>query len=162
VTVGRRHRARLSRRGRVLLAILAVALVAGAAGGVAFWWPGEPERVCARSAELRTQRGVTLTPEAMDAFLEAERLAGRRIEVIESFRSCRDQARACQRICGNRRGCPGTCAPPGFSWHQRGLAIDISEESLRDARAVQALQQTGWCQSVPQNDPGHFSFDGCH
>jgi hypothetical protein len=146
----------------VLLAALAVALAGSVGAGVLFWGSGEPERVCARSAELRTRRGVTLTPEAMEAFRQAERLAGQRIAVIESFRSCREQAQACQRICGNRMGCPGTCAAPGLSWHQRGLAIDISEESLQDQGSVQALQQTGWCQSVPQNDPGHFSFDGCH
>jgi LAS superfamily LD-carboxypeptidase LdcB len=144
----------------VVLGTLAVLLASGATG--LFLWEPEPERVCARSSELRTRRGVTLLPEAMEAFAEAERLAGRRIEVVESFRSCRAQARACQRICGNRMGCPGTCAAPGLSWHQRGLAIDISEESLLDPAAVDALQRTGWCQSVPANDPGHFSFDGCH
>lgn len=118
--------------------------------------------MCARPAELRTREGVTLTSEAMEAFLQAEGMVGHRIEVIQSFRSCRAQARACQRICGNRMGCPGTCAAPGLSWHQRGLAIDISEESTQDPGVVDALEQTGWCQSVPQNDPGHFSFDGCH
>jgi len=156
-----RHRGRLTRRGRVALGALALAVLAGTATGVVLWG-SEPERVCARAAELRTRRGVTLVPEAMEAFLEAEQLAGQRIEVIESFRSCRQQARACLRICGNRMGCPGRCAPPGLSWHQRGLAIDISPESLLDSEVVEALQGTGWCQSVPQNDPGHFSFDGCH
>jgi hypothetical protein len=145
----------------VVLGILAVVL-ASTVTGLFLWLPDEPERVCARAAELQTIRGVTLLPEAMAAFVEAERLAGERIEVIESFRSCRQQARACQRICGNQMGCPGRCAAPGLSWHQRGLAIDISQESLLDSRVVQALEQTGWCQSVPLNDPGHFSFDGCH
>lgn len=151
---------RLIRRGWVVLGLVVVT-AGGLAGGFALW-PDEPERVCARSTDLRTRQGVTLMPEAMDAFLEAESLAGQRIEVIESFRSCRQQARACQRICGNRMGCPGTCAAPGLSWHQRGLAIDISEESLQDPGVVEALERTGWCQSVPQNDPGHLSFDGCH
>ena len=26
----------------------------------------------------------------------------------------------------------------------------------------QALEDNGWCQSLPDSDPGHFSFDGCH
>ena len=137
-------------------------VLASAVTGAFLFFPREPERVCARAADLQSRRGVTLTPDAMVAFLEAERLAGTSIEVVESFRSCREQARACKRICGNRRGCPGTCAPPGFSWHQRGLAIDISEGSLMDPAIVGALEGTGWCQSVPDNDPGHFSFDGCH
>jgi hypothetical protein len=152
---------RLSRRGWVVLGVLAV-LAASTATAVSLLVPGEPERVCARAADLQSRRGVTLTPDAMVAFLEAERLAGTSIEVVESFRSCREQARACKRICGNRMGCPGTCAPPGYSWHQRGLAIDISEGSLMDPAIVGALEGTGWCQSVPDNDPGHFSFDGCH
>jgi len=152
--------ARLTRRGCVVVGLVVVT-AGGIAGGFALW-PREPERVCARSADLQTRQGVTLTPDAMVAFLEAERLAGQRIEVIESFRSCRAQARACKQVCGNRMGCPGTCAPPGLSWHQRGLAIDISPDSLHAPGVFEALQQAGWCQSVPQNDPGHFSFDGCH
>jgi hypothetical protein len=151
---------RLTRRGWVALGVIAVT-VAGAAIGFLLW-PRAPEKVCARAADLQTGQSVTLTPEAMEAFLEAERLAGQRIEVIESFRSCRAQARACQRICGNRMGCPGTCAPPGLSWHQRGLAIDISLDSLETPAVFEALEEAGWCQSVPENDPGHFSFDGCH
>jgi hypothetical protein len=139
-----------------------VAVLAGSGVTGAVLWPDEPERVCARAEDLRTRGGVTLTPEAMAAFVEAERLAGKDIEVVESFRSCRQQARACKRICGNRNGCPGLCAPPGLSWHQRGMAIDISEGSLADPAVFGALERTGWCQSVPGNDPGHFSFDGCH
>lgn len=124
--------------------------------------PAEPERVCARPEELRIRRGITLSAEALRAFRQAERLAGHRIKIVQSYRSCREQARACQRICGNRRGCPQTCAPPGLSWHQRGAAIDVSEAMLEAPGVVQALERAGWCQSVPKNDPGHFSFGGCH
>jgi hypothetical protein len=144
----------------VVLGTVAVLAASGVTGAVL--WPDVPERVCARAEDLQTRGGVTLTPEAMAAFVEAERLAGKNIEVVESFRSCRQQARACKRICGNRNGCPGLCAPPGLSWHQRGLAIDITEGELANPAVVAALEQTGWCQSVPVNDPGHFSFDGCH
>jgi LAS superfamily LD-carboxypeptidase LdcB len=140
---------------------LAVVTTGSIAAGLALW-PREPERVCLRSSQLVTRRGVTLTAEGMQAFQQAERLAGQRIEVIESFRSCREQARACRRICGDRMGCPGTCAAPGLSWHQRGLAIDISQDSLENLRVFEALEEAGWCQSVPENDPGHFSLDGCH
>ena len=124
--------------------------------------PDGAERVCARPEDLRTRRGITLTPEAMESFRRAERLAGQRIDVVQSYRSCRQQARACNRICGNRGGCPGTCAPPGFSWHQRGAAIDITQAMLETPGVASALEQSGWCQAVPQSDPGHFSFGGCH
>ncbi len=124
--------------------------------------PAEVTRVCARPENLRHYRGITLRPEAMSAFRQAERSAGTTIEVVESFRSCRQQAMACQRICGNRQGCPGTCAPPGLSWHQRAMAIDISQAALDTPGIVEALEGSGWCQSSPDTDPGHFSWGGCH
>jgi hypothetical protein len=49
-----------------------------------------------------------------------------------------------------------------LSWHQLGAAIDITQEGLDDPRIFQALIDNGWCQSLPDSDPGHFSFDGCH
>ncbi|MFN2589233.1 MAG: D-alanyl-D-alanine carboxypeptidase family protein, partial [Actinomycetota bacterium] len=96
------------------------------------------------------------------AFKEAERLAGHRITVVESYRSCSEQAKAGDRICDSPAGCPGTCAPPGSSYHQLGAAIDVSERMLRDPSTMSALRRAGWCQSVPDSDPGHFSFGGCH
>jgi LAS superfamily LD-carboxypeptidase LdcB len=59
-------------------------------------------------------------------------------------------------------GCPDRCARPGLSWHQLGAAVDITQEGVDDAGIVQALEDNGWCQSLPGSDPGHFSFDGCH
>jgi LAS superfamily LD-carboxypeptidase LdcB len=103
-----------------------------------------------------------LQPAALQAYKKAERLAGRQIVVVESYRSCAQQATACRSICGNPGGCPGRCAPPGKSYHQLGGAIDITAEELQVTRIVSALEQAGWCQSVPDSDPGHFSFGGCH
>jgi hypothetical protein len=118
------------------------------------------ERFCGRPEALTTVEGVTLVRDAMDAFLEAESVAGD-IEVVQSYRSCREQRVACEGICG-RPSCPGLCAPPGYSWHQRGLAIDITQTSLEAPGVIEALEDAGWCQPLPTNDPGHFSFDGCH
>ena len=120
------------------------------------------ERFCGRPEDLRTSAGVTLTEEALGALRNAEDDVGHGILVIESFRSCRQQALACERICGARGGCPGRCAPPGLSWHQRGLAIDISQDMLDAPGLIEALEEAGWCQSVPSSDPGHFSYEGCH
>jgi LAS superfamily LD-carboxypeptidase LdcB len=98
----------------------------------------------------------------MKAFRRARRLAGRPIEVVQSYRSCQEQAEACRNICGNPEGCPGRCAPPGLSWHQYGAAIDVTQGMLDDPAVVRALERAGWCQAVPRTDPGHFSFGGCH
>jgi hypothetical protein len=27
---------------------------------------------------------------------------------------------------------------------------------------IEALEEAGWCQSLPSSDAGHFSWDGCH
>ena len=98
----------------------------------------------------------------MKAFLRAQRDAGVPIVVVQSYRSCAEQRRACRSICGNPEGCPGLCAPPGLSWHKLGAAIDITQEGLDNPRIFQALVDNGWCQALPDSDPGHFSFDGCH
>jgi LAS superfamily LD-carboxypeptidase LdcB len=105
---------------------------------------------------------VTLQPNAMKAFRVAERLAGRPIVVVQSYRSCAQQALACRNICGNSGGCPGRCLPPGKSYHQLGAAVDITAGELQSSQIVSALEKAGWCQSVPDSDPGHFSFGGCH
>jgi len=121
-----------------------------------------PDDPCAERPPLRNVDGVRLQPVAMKAFLRAQRDADVPIPVVQSFRSCAEQRRACRSICGNPEGCRGLCAPPGLSWHQLGAAIDITQEGLDDPRIFQALIDNGWCQPLPGSDPGHFSFDGCH
>jgi len=121
-----------------------------------------PDDPCAERPPLRNVDGVRLQPVAMKAFLQAQRDAGVPIPVVQSYRSCAEQRRACRSICGNPEGCRDLCAPPGLSWHQLGAAIDITQEGLDDPRIFQALIDDGWCQSLPDSDPGHFSFDGCH
>ena len=121
-----------------------------------------PDDPCATPPPMRTARGVTLQPNAMTAFREAERTAGRSIQVIHSYRSCAQQAAACTRVCQNPGGCPDRCLPPGLSYHQLGAAIDISQAMLDRPEVIAALEEAGWCQSVPDSDPGHFSFGGCH
>jgi hypothetical protein len=135
-------------------------------GGVAFLTRGSgiviPEHPCANPPPLRTVDGVTLQPVAMRAFRRAENRTDTDIIVNATYRSCADQAAACRNICGNPQGCPGRCARPGTSWHQLGAAVDLTEGSLVNARIVDALRDTGWCQPLPSSDPGHFSFGGCH
>jgi len=149
----------------VLALGIAVTVVVGiaAAGGFSDHGPVVvPSDPCATPPVLRTYHGVTLQPNALTAYKKAERLAGRHIEVVQSYRSCAQQALACQNICGNPDGCPGRCAEPGKSYHQLGAAIDVTAEELQVPQIVSGLEKAGWCQSVPDSDPGHFSFGGCH
>ena len=163
VSSGHHRRRSVPRRRRLLAAAAVVAVVAG--GSVlAFVLLRDTavERFCGRPEELRTRGNVTLKAEAMETFLEAEAEVGHEIVVVESYRSCREQALACERICGTRRGCPGLCAPPGLSWHQRALAIDVPQDMLDAPGVIDALEGAGWCQPLPASDAGHFSYDGCH
>jgi hypothetical protein len=123
---------------RRLIAVVGLAALAG--GVVAVFAVRDIERFCGRPDDLRTSD----------------------IVVVQSYRTCAEQRMACERICGSRRGCPGLCAPPGFSWHQRALAIDITQDMLDSVGVIQALEANGWCQPLPGSDPGHFSYDGCH
>lgn len=159
----KRRASRITRRGRFLIGAGSLAVVAAAlflliprASGIVI-----PSDACASPPPLETYRGVTLQPLAMVAFKRAERLADRRIPVVWSYRSCAEQRLACRNICG-AAACPGRCAPPGKSWHQLGAAIDTNQHALDTPEIVAALEAAGWCQSVPESDPGHFSFDGCH
>jgi len=121
-----------------------------------------PDDPCTERPPLQTVDGVRLQPVAMQAFVQAQQAAGTTIPVVQSYRSCTQQRMACKNICGDPTGCPGLCAPPGKSWHQLGAAVDITQEGLDTPAIVSALEANGWCQSVADSDPGHFSFDGCH
>lgn len=162
-----RARVRLTARGRRLAGAAAVVMVVAA--GLALTGAfsnrsliAHPADVCATPPVMRTYQGVTLQPEALQAYRQAERFAHRSIPVVESYRSCQKQAMACVNICGRAEGCPGRCARPGTSYHQLGAAIDIPQSALDTPAIVSALRRTGWCQALPGSDPGHFSFDGCH
>jgi hypothetical protein len=144
------------------------AVVVVAAGAAVAWFARghdplvRPADACAEAPPLRTYHGVTLQPAALRAFKEADRLAGGAISVVQSYRSCGQQAEACRNICGDPTGCPGRCASPGASYHQLGAAIDITQGSLDTPGVISSLVRAGWCQSEPNTDPGHFSFAGCH
>ena len=159
----KRRASRVTRRGRFVMGAGSLAIAAAAfffflprASGIVI-----PSDACASPPPLTTYQGVTLQPIVMAAFKRAEQRAGQRIPVVWSYRSCAEQRVACRNICGKTE-CPGRCAPPGKSWHQLGAAIDTNQRSLDTPAIVDALKATGWCQSVPTNDPGHFSFGGCH
>ena len=157
-----------SRRARAQRRIAAGVVVAVALAGSVLWFTRghdpliRPSDTCASAPPLRSFDGVQLQPAAMKAYRKAQRLAHNQISVVQSYRSCGEQAKACRNICDDPTGCPGTCASPGASYHQLGAAIDITQGSLDTPGVITALQEAGWCQSQPDTDPGHFSFAGCH
>lgn len=119
---------------------------------------------CKEPTNLVTRDGVTLSKPAMAALTRAEARVGRKISISSSYRSCADQQRACNDICGGGcNGCPGRCAPCGQSYHQKGNAIDLSASACKDAAINRALAAEGWCApaSLRTSDPCHRSYGGC-
>jgi hypothetical protein len=154
----------MTRRGRLVAAAVAASLVLATTTVLLTREPHivKPDDPCMHPPPLQRFHGVTLQPLAMAAYKVANGLAGHRIEVVESYRSCSAQAKACKRLCGNPAGCPGLCARPGASYHQLGAAIDVSQAMLDSTKVRLALSVARWCQPLPRSDPGHWSFDGCH
>src|SRR5262245_4996775 len=152
--------------GAVVL-VAALVVVIGARGSGSASPSLEPtasptQDACEHPPTIKSYHGVHLQADALAAFRRAEQATPGKIFITSSYRSCGQQALACQNICGNTNGCPGTCIKPGLSYHQLGLAVDLTPGSLDTPGVIQAMEDAGWCQSVPDTDPGHFSFHGCH
>lgn len=107
--------------------------------------------------ELVAWRGVILNPAAMASFQEASRVLGAPIRVTDSYRTHEQQAAAYARK-------PGIAAPPGSSYHERGLAIDVDADAYGGygspafRRVTEVLESLGWHRFDPQDEPWHFSY----
>ncbi|MEK9154061.1 MAG: M15 family metallopeptidase [Patescibacteria group bacterium] len=89
-------------------------------------------------------------------FVKALRNADGSACITSAYRNRIQQENACRGICGNPNGCPGKCARPGRSYHQKGLAIDMK---------YRVSHQTMWklaAQSGLHNPPGLHSSDPIH
>lgn len=81
--------------------------------------------------------------------------------VTSGYRNIEQQKAACKNVCGNPNGCPGLCAKPGQSNHQKVAwpngAIDVSDPS----GFQKALKKCGSpIKNALANDPVHFSTSG--
>jgi hypothetical protein len=84
--------------------------------------------------------------------------------IASTYRSCDTQREVCAHLCGNPNGCPGTCAPPGRSYHQLGLAVDApATKNPSEVRRI--FYAHGWHNfsshdglTASGSDPWHFSF----
>lgn len=80
---------------------------------------------------LATWKGTTLNPAALAAYQKASQIFGKAIPVTDSYRSYQAQVDAY----ANK---PDLAAPPGSSYHQLGLAIDVSGLTSQMAAALRA------------------------
>lgn len=83
--------------------------------------------------------------------------------VSDGYRSVADQRIACTHVCGNPNGCPGRCAKPGTSNHQRtefpGGAVDVTEYEDFGRRAKRYPHGPTVKNDLPL-DRVHFSYTG--
>ena len=90
-------------------------------------------------------------------------------QVTSGVRSRAEQVLACLNVCGNANGCPGTCAKPGTSNHEKIKfpfgAVDITDGASFDA-ALRRAKTAGDAGPYPvirnnlPNDPVHRSLTG--
>lgn len=125
----------------------------GAGGGSGGGGSGRPP--------LESKRGFQAAPAAWAALGKAESEVGHQISITSAYRSPEKQKKTCEHVCGNPSGCPGTCAAPGTSCHDKGLAFDIGASDCHNAKVRAALQHAGFCNFGP-SDPCHFCLDGCY
>lgn len=98
-----------------------------------------------------------------DKFMKALRQVNPGACVESGYRNNSDQLKACLQICG-ASSCPGKCAAPGLSFHQKGLAIDVSHISNNQQAWQIAISSTGGGVANPSglhsSDPDHFQATG--
>ena len=98
-----------------------------------------------------------------DKFMKALRAQSPAACVRDGYRSVAQQAAACQKIC-NALSCPGKCAPPGYSYHQKGLAVDVDVHmSVQTSWQIAQSSTGGGIQNptgLHSSDPNHFQATG--
>lgn len=99
---------------------------------------------------LVTRFGVTLAKPAMHSLADIVQQLGYHGDVGGGYRSPQGQAD----IYAQK---PGLAAPPGSSYHQEGLALDLAS-ALQNAQASKLFQQAGWNQFSPSGEPWHWSY----
>ncbi|MBI2610752.1 hypothetical protein HYW60_02330 [Candidatus Kaiserbacteria bacterium] len=90
-------------------------------------------------------------------FLEELRSISPSACINSAYRNSIQQENACRGICGNPGGCPGKCAPPGRSYHQKGLAIDMANYGNNHQQMWQIAARSGL-----HNPPGLHRSDPIH
>lgn len=101
---------------------------------------------------LETYKGVTLQPNALLSLIAADRATKGNLfgmGAIGSYRSMAEQ----RRVYAQK---PGLAAPPGQSYHQKGLAIDAGDLSKQ---VQKYLLHHGWNQFSRSTEPWHYSYN---
>lgn len=117
-----------------------------------------------------------LAPEAAAAFTTWQSIFGGPITLTDSYRSTQQQADAYAKAVA--AGELDRFAPPGRSWHEKGLAVDVNLQAIGASPTGNATQRAtfqrlytasvaaGWCNPRGPGrgdsaEPWHFSYGGC-
>jgi D-alanyl-D-alanine carboxypeptidase len=111
-------------------------------------------RSCGRMRQLNPQFGQRV----MQAIQAAEQQTGARARINDSFRSVQEQAAAYARY----QNGGGLAAPPGRSYHGRGLAVDVGPAVIY-TKLHQISSQYGIFNppTIRGKDPVHFQMGSC-
>jgi D-alanyl-D-alanine dipeptidase len=111
-------------------------------------------RSCGRMRQLNPQFGQRV----MQAIQAAEQQTGVRARINDSFRSVQEQAAAYARY----QNGGGLAAPPGRSYHGRGLAVDVGPAAIY-TKLHQISSQYGIFNppTIRGRDPVHFQMGSC-
>lgn len=82
---------------------------------------GGQKWTCTAMEKINAQKN----PDYKKEMEEAARKDGENSDATSCYRTPEEQRQACIGICGNGDGCPGSCAPPGRSNHQKVSTADI-------------------------------------
>eukprot|EP00238_Polyblepharides_amylifera_P005510 CAMPEP_0196581566 /NCGR_PEP_ID=MMETSP1081-20130531/34256_1 /TAXON_ID=36882 /ORGANISM="Pyramimonas amylifera, Strain CCMP720" /LENGTH=300 /DNA_ID=CAMNT_0041901833 /DNA_START=66 /DNA_END=968 /DNA_ORIENTATION=+ len=123
---------------------------------------------------------ILLRPSAAESFVQMQAAAARdgvQLVPISGFRSIEDQNSLFFQVKSQRSQSAAerarVSAPPGFSEHHTGYALDIGtrghydlEEDFEKTPAFRWLQQNGnrfhWEMSFPKNNPGGVAYEPWH
>jgi hypothetical protein len=123
--------------------------------------PATPNKTDTTSTGLLKGDTSGLDSELKKRLMDAAEIYGKPLTITSGFRSYDKQKELYDESV--RAGRPGTgptgmlVAKPGFSAHEKGMAVDI-QEGKTDPKAVAALRYQGLLQLYKENDPVHFEM----
>jgi|GEM_PF-3023232 len=126
-------------------------------------WCGGKAAQCSYNGSTYTSSIDQLDPKfaaCADTFMKQLRQMSPGACINSAYRSTAQQQCTCASVCPdhNPNGCSGKCAPPGESYHQKGLAIDVSHPGLSDQQVWDLASKNGLINpsGLHSSDPNHI------
>ncbi len=123
-------------------------------------WCGNKAAQCSFNGATYSSTIDDLDPKfalCADKFMKQLRASDPTACIRSAYRSSAHQMCSCQGIC-RANSCPGLCAPPGNSYHQKGLAIDVNHPKVTKQQLWSIGSQSGLGNplGLHVSDPDHM------